>query len=444
MKCSDVANLLVDFLYEEMPAEQRRDFLAHVDACASCSAEVKAMASTLGHARAALRGPLAEEPPPRLRAQILQAAAAAADKATTAAKPRRAPQTEGFFSRLWKTPWLVPALGAASVATVVLLVKVIKNPQVLPEPKPAAVEMRARPESQPAPAQPGRSEEEGETPSPSTRGLDQKAANELRGGDRGEIRRAAGARPRAAARSQSNLATSGRRLRETTDDLVGQADEAPAPAGQATTGKGGLGTVAPNKAHSAATAEKQAAPALHTHKAESSPVLNEVAPAPIGAVGAGAASPGRWAEPPPPRPAPTSAASGAAAPAPAKRLERAPAFENQLERASQEPDRSAAQAKAQAAETPPAAQTEARADKKKSVENRDSISLEERIRKAQKLFDEKKWAEAAAAFRALIAQAPSNPAAKTWRERVAAAEVAQEQTRIIRAKAVSQDPLDGL
>ncbi len=77
MKCSDVSNRLVDFLYEEMPAAERREFLAHVDGCASCSAEVKAMASTLGHARAALRGPLAEAPPPHLRARILQAAEAA-------------------------------------------------------------------------------------------------------------------------------------------------------------------------------------------------------------------------------------------------------------------------------------------------------------------------------------------------------------------------------
>ncbi len=67
------------------------------------------------------------------------------------------------------------------------------------------------------------------------------------------------------------------------------------------------------------------------------------------------------------------------------------------------------------------------------------------MRKAEKLFAEKKWAEAAAAFRALLAQAPSNPAAKTWRERVAAADQAQEQARAAKTrKAVSQDPLDGM
>ena len=88
-----------------------------------------------------------------------------------------------------------------------------------------------------------------------------------------------------------------------------------------------------------------------------------------------------------------------------------------------------------------AAQAETPADKKAA--NKETLSFEERVRKAEKLFAEKKWAEAAAAFRALLAQAPSNPAAKTWRERVAAAELAQEQGRTAKSKAsLSNDPLD--
>jgi hypothetical protein len=91
-----------------------------------------------------------------------------------------------------------------------------------------------------------------------------------------------------------------------------------------------------------------------------------------------------------------------------------------------------------------AAQAEAPADKKAA--NKETLSFDERVRKAEKLFAEKKWAEAAAAFRALLAQAPSNPAAKTWRERVVAAEQAQERARRA-AKAregVSHDPIEGL
>jgi hypothetical protein len=92
-----------------------------------------------------------------------------------------------------------------------------------------------------------------------------------------------------------------------------------------------------------------------------------------------------------------------------------------------------------------AAHAKAPADRKTPSESKQAISFEERVRKAEKLFAEKKWAEAAAAFRALIAQAPADPAAKTWRERVAAAERVQEQAPAIRAKkAGSSDPLDGL
>jgi hypothetical protein len=93
----------------------------------------------------------------------------------------------------------------------------------------------------------------------------------------------------------------------------------------------------------------------------------------------------------------------------------------------------------------PAAQAEASADKTQVSENKHSVSLEERVRKAEKLFAEKKWAEAAAAFRALIAQAPTNPAVKTWRERLATAEGAQEQGRAAKAKKAGEgDSLDGL
>ena len=92
-----------------------------------------------------------------------------------------------------------------------------------------------------------------------------------------------------------------------------------------------------------------------------------------------------------------------------------------------------------------AVQAETPADKEMAKESKQAISFEERVRKAEKLFAEKKWAEAAAAFRALLAQAPADPAAKTWRERVAAADLAQEQARAARAKkAVSSDPVDGL
>ena len=471
MKCADVSTLLVDFLYEEMPAEQRREFLAHVDGCASCSAEVKAMASTLGHARAALRGPLSEEPPAGVRARMLQAAeAASVAKEPDSAKPRRAPQPQGFFARLWKTPWLIPALGAAGVATVVLLVRVIKNPQVFPEQRPAATEILEQPAAAPEglqqAQQPAEAEPKPAFPSPAAPVLAKKPIAESDSDFYAERKHAA-SKPHAAEHAPSKLGTAGRRLTELSDEALGGAGEAlaRAPAGAATTAKGGFRAAAPSKAPTAAIATRQ--PATRVEKDES---ILDHAPKPLaegrsGAIGAGAGSSARWAEPPPPRPAaaPIAAAPSprvaeaapaafAAAPAPAetapaKKTKRAPALEDQLESAPQESVRAPERAKAQAPMPPasPAARAEAPADKKKVSENKDSISLEERVRKAEKLFAEKKWAEAAAAFRTLIAQAPSHSAVKTWRERLATAEGAEEQGRAAKAKKAStNDALDGL
>jgi hypothetical protein len=177
-----------------------------------------------------------------------------------------------------------------------------------------------------------------------------------------------------------------------------------------------------------------------------------VAKAGPGTVAAGSDSTNRWAEPPPPRaaaaPVASAAAPAALAPAPAKKAKAVADLGEVKESAANEGiSRSAEREEAKAPMRKPtvehAAQAEAPTDKKPAKAN--TLSFEERVRKAEKLFAEKKWAEAAAAFRALIAQAPSNPAAKTWRERVGAADQAQEQARATKAsKAHTGDSLDGL
>jgi ribonuclease E len=476
MKCSDVFSLLVDFLYQEMPAAERREFLAHVDGCTACSAEVKAMSSTLGHARAALRGPLSEDPPARVRTRVLEAAQAAL--AAKSAKPRatRAPEPEGFFARLWKTPWLVPALGAAGVATAVFLVKVIKNPQVLPEQKPAVTEALTQPAAKPqelkqAQAHPEREPTAAPTaPAPAERGLAGLARKPTARSDEApyvEMRHAkktgsGGLRP--AARTLDNLGTVGRRSYD--DDLLDQveAPRARVPVGEATASKGGGKAIAPSKSAAETIAKRAPAPAMHASKDEArlDDLLRPLPKEEKAPVSGGAGSSGRWAQPPPPRapealvaaaPAPVASAAAPASARPA-RAEEAQAKADSEDRpaspVAEEPARSASPAKmrapVRAAPAGPAAQTEAPADKKKAAERKEAISFEERVRKAEKLFAEKKWAEAAAAFRALLAQAPSNPAAKTWRERLAAADLAQEQARAAKAKkaATSNDALDGL
>jgi hypothetical protein len=470
MKCSDVSSLLVDFLYEEMPAAERRDFLAHVDGCPACSAELKAMSSTLGHARAALRGPLDEEPPARVRARALAAAqSAAAATVPDSAKPRvsRAPAPEGFFARLWKTPWLVPALGAASVATAVFLVKVIKNPPVLPEQRSAVTEMPAQPAAAPRPET---ERERSIAPTGPALGVLGIRAREATAGIERRSHagpkiasEAAAGKPRVAPLARDSLAMPKRLLDNEPLAGVEWEDQAQAPAGEATAAKGGGRAIPPGHAFADAKAGHAPAQAMHAEKDEAN--LNEVSRSQSqprkGLVAEGAGSSGRWAEPPPPLPAqapiaaaPAPVASVAAsAPAelpPAKKAKAVADLEQRSDHAAGMPipgsaDRAKSQAPVRAAPSGYAAQAEAPADKKTPSESKQALSFEERVRKAEKLFAEKKWTEAAAAFRALLAQAPADPAAKTWRERVAAANLAQEQARAAKArKATSDDALEGL
>jgi hypothetical protein len=443
MKCSDVSSLLVDFLYEEMPAAERREFVAHVEGCASCSAEVKAMSSTLGHARAALRGPLAQDPPARVRARALESAqAAVAAKRDEIPKPRmaRPVEAEGFFSRLWKTPWLVPALGAAGVATVVLLVRVIQNPQVMPAEKPAQTEALTQPAAGPLGLHQAQPRPE-KSPEPLLRLAPSEAqpnqpTSEFDRDSYAESKRAASAgKLHVATRVRGNVAPAGRKLARSSDGLAGVAAETPAltPLGQTAAGKGG-GAAVPS---SRKDEERRGA----------------VAKAGPGTGAAESASTNRWAEPPPraaAAPVASAAAPAALASPPAKKAKAVADLDEMQKSAADEgfsrpaePEKAYAPSRMPTAEH--AARTEAPADKKAASGNKETLSFEERVRKAEKLFAEKKWEEAAAAFRALLAQAPSNPSAKTWRERVAAADQAQERARAARTrKAVSEDPLDGM
>lgn len=478
MKCGDVSSLLVDFLYQEMPAAERREFLAHVDGCTACSAEVKAMSSTLGHARAALCGPLSEDPPARIRARVLEAAqTAAAAQSADRLKVRvsAASRTEGFFARLWKTPWLVPALGAAGVATAVFLVKVIKNPQVLPEQKPAVTEALTQPAPEPQELKQAQRRPEREptaaptAPAPAERGLAGLARKPSARSDENEYaemrhaKKAGAGGLRAAPPALDSRYPSRRSLSNAPlEGISGETRPRP-PVGEATASKGGGKAGAPSKGPAEAIVQRTPAPAMHANKDEAN--LDELSqPLPKeekAPVSGGAGSSGRWVQPPPPRapeapvaaaPSPVASAAAPAARRPARAEEtqaKADLEDRVGSRVAEEPPRSAPPAKMQApvraAPAGPAAQAEAPADKKKATEKKETISFEERVRKAEKLFAEKKWAEAAAAFRALLAQAPSNPAAKTWRERVAAAKLAQDQARAAKAKkAVSSDPLDGL
>jgi anti-sigma factor RsiW len=143
MNCAQVKERLVDFLYDEMPPEARASFAEHLTSCPTCQAEVASYEHTLGKARAALSGPLSEEPPARVHFAVIEAAKAAVKQSAAPRARIATPENAlGFFARLWRTPWLLPAFGAVSVATVVFLVRVLKNPEVLPGQHPHSIEER--------------------------------------------------------------------------------------------------------------------------------------------------------------------------------------------------------------------------------------------------------------------------------------------------------------
>lgn len=446
MKCSDISSRLVDFLYEELSAAERTEFSVHLASCPTCAAEVKASSRALQRTRTALAGPLNEDPPARVHANILAAARAAAQPAR---KPRVEAQ-EGFFARLWKAPWLIPAMGAAGVATAVFLIKVIKNPEVLPVREPASPAALSTPqpteEKSPSPAA-----------SPAEPQADQAAANkdEARptavGKSVGAASRSGHTRPasRAAAPTPAPAPAPVKR-KMASDDLLMDLDVRRAPT---------IDKSRESASEGAAPMMKRAAPApAVTNTPVSSPK-----PA---ATGRPLNAPGNWAEPPPRgqgskddraedgnmRAKESARGAGASQPrgevlqARPQRAAEAPSPAPAASGFALPPAPSAPPAKA----APPASEPRAKAKKSAALEDMadevaDSAplhsvaaereidradkkgaarpeSLQERVRKADKLYEEKKWAQAAAAYSGLLVEAPSHPNAPTWRKRLYFAE----------------------
>jgi hypothetical protein len=152
MNCDGVKERLVDFLYEEMATDARAAFEEHLHGCPACRADVAAYRRTLGNARVALSSSLVE-PPARVHNAVLEAARAAVGARAAAARTTERKSNEtGFFAKLWRTPWLVPAFGAASIATAVFLVRVLKNPEVIPGQRPQSIGEMAEPAAPPSAA----------------------------------------------------------------------------------------------------------------------------------------------------------------------------------------------------------------------------------------------------------------------------------------------------
>ena len=99
----------------------------------------------------------------------------------------------------------------------------------------------------------------------------------------------------------------------------------------------------------------------------------------------------------------------------------------------------------------PMSQLAAAKDEKAPKRDKAEPSLDESVRKAERLFASQDWNAAAAAYRDLLRRFPSHKDAPKWRERLNASVLAEQERHkppLLKAKAaakaVSSDPLDGL
>jgi len=322
--CEQTRARILELLYGELAGPARAEVDAHVRGCPDCKAELAALESTRALARRALA---ADAPPPRVRAAILQAAAAA----VPARKPASTPVRPSLWARI-RGKWTFPTFATVGAVAVFLLASRIfmepektyqrgrqgVAPAVAPD-VPAAAEER-----QPVAPAPADLKREAEEPSADL------AAAPAR--HKPQPARRAGGRPPAAPAAK-----------ESSDDLL--EGLAPAPETRAF-------APPPPAARAQRKQEEQ------EERAPAASALDEDAP----------------------REAPGRAASGAGAPAPSA----APA---------------AKRAQAPAAAEPPAV-------------------------RADRLFAQRRWAEAALAYRDLLRDDPHNPDAPRWRQRLAACQAA--------------------
>ena len=458
MNCAQVKETLIDFLYGELSAEMRSAFVEHLDTCPSCKTEVAGYERTLDSTRAALGGPLLAEAPARVHLAVLEAAKSAAKqsgagKQSAAAKPNTATRTRrtapsddlGFFARLWRTPWFLPAFGAASIATAVFLVRVLKNPEVLPGQHPHAVDERslALPESAAAPEPAIAARPSAGTPAAKLKasagpvGLDGLKLGEGQSGAGTTRRFAEPPPPRRRVKKASHEV----------DDLLGGFKKAES------LNRGAQPLAAP-EGHVERQAETAASMARKMPENEPAaetarPTARVPARSSAKAAGAGAPAPAYAPAPAPAYvPAPAATQTPATAAAKARRDDALHAVASAPPPSAPPEVRHKANTQSvqadEEAEPPTEATMDLAKDTKAKGEDKSGPSLEESIHKAERLFTNQDWNAAAAAYRDLLKRFPSHRDAPRWRERMNEANAAYRRTlEAKRKKAFSDDPLSG-
>ncbi len=415
MKCADVDSRLVDFIYGELSEADARAFSEHADGCPDCRTKVAGMQRTIGITRSALRGPLDEAPSPRVRANVLAAA-------TASAKPKAASVDNpgGFFAWL-RRPWVTPTFAAVAVIGIFVVSKnffpdprelrervtalVAEADSVAPRPvPPAAAPLAAKLK----PAEIPQAVEGAETPTSS------RASSPAKSGGAGvAVVRPAHRQfaepppPRSAAENQVRLAD-GHGVAEKREEGVGARDFAAAdkaalnvPAGAA------LGGLATRNAASATKALLGKAKSQQAHD-ETAALDRAMGMARGGAFSEGASQRAAAAPASAPAPvvAPASPPPSPAKPTPTAAPMRAP----KLERA--EAIDEADQAKASESE-------DAKPNKKRAEVD---LSFDDLLRRADRAWDEHRWADAARDYRQLLRRFPQHKSVPAWKSRLAAAE----------------------
>jgi len=451
MNCNGVKEGLVDFLYEDLPADARAAFEEHLRDCPTCKADVAGYRMTLGNARAALSGTLAQEPPVHVHNAVIEAAKAAA--ATRTASRERAPARQepeiGFFAKLWRTPWLLPAFGAASVATVVFLVRALKDPEVLPGQRPKSIGELAEPRSPSTPAVAPTAEKsaaasaghakarrEGSEPGAREEPLGAKAGA-------GKATRPAPGAARTHEESKGSPAYGIGGLPFERDGLSGlEADKSASPrahkkmdravaddfVGEDSAARGNLSAPPRFAAPPPPSLVESVGGAAAQVEAEPKEVVGnqpELAPAK------------RAKAPTAASPRPTSPSAVPSVPAPAATVEPGPSAKRSAEKQSEaESEESYA----------PSAIMRAEDSSHKAANGQPGPALDQSMRRAERLFADQSWSAAAEAYRDLIRRYPGHKDANKWRARMDQSVIAEREAheasrRAAKVKAAEYDTL---
>jgi len=483
--CEDVSARMVELLYGELPADARSGVDAHVAGCARCRSELDGLEKTRAVARRAL-----DESPPRDGAGLIlrraaehlaaqqQPAAAAAAAIVPAGKAKKAAQPQQGSLWDWlRSRWTLPSLATVgAVALLVIGLRVLLEPNNVdykgsPEfqrearqaaaptvvtVEPAAPEAKAAGESfaadrAPAPAQPAPAE-----------------ASAIDETDRARIRaEAASAKASASAKSSASARhrSAGVAKAEAkpsaavsapprasgpvyNDKLAASADSgrsdkgkfAPPPPPKPVTGfkmadddPSGAPAAAPSGSRRAAAPSKDDGIDGLLSSAEKPPAPAKAggAGSRLGGYGAGGGGGGKVADrsvakerPAPAAPAPRVAEPAAAPPAAAAMPPPPapePAARHEVEKSEKKAKRAPAAADEESAAAP--------APREGTMAGKSKPSAETAVARANRLFTEGRWAEAAAAYRELLRRDPNNSEAARWRQRLAVAEAALESRR---------------